>query len=161
MTLYYSLVYPIIIQNIIIWGGVPEANLRNIKIAMNKILRYILRVEYDDNGVPLMATSEMYKTLKLLKFDDIYRYFLLKFIHDAFYRKTEIFREYYAPLLPSHSYGTRGIRINLPSIRLEVEKQSTVFQSCKLFNELPCDILEPRSIGVLKAKYRCYAISRY
>ena len=85
ITLYYSLVYPIIIQNIIIWGGIPQANLVSIKTTLNKILRNILKVEYDENNIPLMPTGEMYKTLNLLKFDDVYKYFLLKFIHDVFY----------------------------------------------------------------------------
>ena len=161
ITLYYSLVYPIIIQNIIIWGGIPEANLRNIKTTLNKILRNILRVEYDENNIPLISTSEMYKTLKFLKFEDVYRYFLLKFIHDVFYRQTEFFNEYFAPLLPSHSYGTRGVRINLPSVRLEIGKQSTLFQTCKLVNELPTELLEPQADGTLKKKYKSMVISQY
>ena len=91
VTLYYSLVFPILIQNIIIWGGIPEANLRGIKTTLNKILRHILKVKYDENNIPLMPTSEMYKTLNLLKFDDVYKYFLLKFIHDVFYRQSDFF----------------------------------------------------------------------
>ena len=88
ITLYYSLVYPVLIQNIIIWGGIPEANLRGIKIALNKILRNILKVKHDENNIPLMSTGEMYKMLNLLKFNDVYRYFLLRFIHDIFHKRT-------------------------------------------------------------------------
>ena len=103
----------------------------------------------------------MYKTLKFLKFEDVYKYFLLKFIHDIFYRQTEFFNEYFAPLLPSHSYGTRGVRINLPSVRLEIGKQSTLFQTCKLVNELPTDLLESQADGTLKKKYKIMVISQY
>ena len=161
VTLYYSLVFPILIQNIIIWGGIPEANLRGIKTTLNKILRHILKVKYDENNIPLMPTSEMYKTLNLLKFDDVYKYFLLKFIHDVFYRQSDFFNEYYAPLLPSHSYSTRRVRMNLPSVRLEIEKQSTLFQTCKLLNELPPELLEPQSKGTLKSKFKCMVIAQY
>ena len=79
LTIYYSLVYSVISQSVVIWGGAPEANVRNIKITINKILRAILKIEHDENNIPLVPTNEMYKTLNLLKFDDIYKYFLLKF----------------------------------------------------------------------------------
>ena len=41
-SLYYSLAYPFIIQNIIIWGGLNQVNSSRIQVAMNKILRNIL-----------------------------------------------------------------------------------------------------------------------
>ena len=39
ITLFYSLVYPTIINNLIIWGGISQSHTVNIKVAMNKILR--------------------------------------------------------------------------------------------------------------------------
>ena len=80
LTIYYSLVYPVVSQSIIIWGGVPVANIRNIKTTMNKILRSILKVKHDENNIPLMQTNEMYKSLNLLKYENIYEYILLKFL---------------------------------------------------------------------------------
>ena len=161
LTLYYSLVYPIITQNIIIWGGVRAANLNNIKTMINNILRCILKVEYDEHNVPLMSANKMYKSLNLLKFEDVYKYFLLKFLHYSMYTNTDFFNKYYLPLLPAHSYGTRGIKINLPSVRLEVEKQFALFQSCKLVNELPGNFLEPQSEHLLKSKYKKLILSGY
>ena len=78
-----------------------------------------------------------------------------------FYRQAYFFNEYYSPLLPSHSYGTRGVRISLPSVRLEIEKQSTLFQTCKLLNELPTELLEPQSTRTLKKIYKHIVISQY
>ena len=161
LTIYYSLVYPVVSQSIIIWGGVPVANIRNIKTTMNKILRSILKVKHDENNIPLMQTNEMYKSLNLLKYENIYEYFLLNFAHLVLYGSNDLFEEYLMPLLPHHQYNTRNIRINLPVIRLQVEKQSTVFQVCKLINELPEHLIVPQSRLSLKRKYREYAISRY
>ena len=161
LTLYNSLVYPVIIQSVIIWGGVRENNLRNIKIGLNKILRHILRVKCDENNVPLMSTNEMYKSLHLLKFDDIYKFFLLKFIHYAFYQNCDIFRKYFSHLLPAHNYRTRGSTIHLPLVRIEVEKQATIFQCCKVINEVPDYLLEPQSPGVLRRRYKNWVISEY
>ena len=161
LTLYHSLVYPIITQNIIIWGGIRGNNLKNIKTMINNILRCILNIYFDQHNLPLMSVNDMYKSLNLLKFEDVYRYFLLKFLHLSFYKSSDLFNKYYLPLLPTHSYGTRGTKINLPSVRLEVEKQFVIFQSCRLVNELPSGLLEPQSDCSLKTKYRKFILSGY
>ena len=161
LTIYQSLVYPLITQNILIWGGISTANLKNIKTMMNNILRCILRVERDHNNIPMVSVNEMYGSLNLLQIEDIYRYTLLKFLHLVLYKNFVIFNEYYIPLLPSHRYTTRNKRINLPVVRLEVERHFALFQSCKLMNELPEELLEPQSDHTLKVKYKRFAMSRY
>ena len=161
LTIYHSLVYLILTQSILIWGGISAANVNNIKIMLNNILRCILKVGRDENNIPRMSVNDMYKSLKLLKFDDIYKFHLLKFLHLALYRNHELFNKYYLPLLPTHSYDTRNRRINLPVVRLEIEKQFALFQSCKLLNELPDDLLLPLSNYSIKVKYRHLALSNY
>ena len=127
--LFHSLVYPTLIQSIIIWGGIYPSNLINIKISINKILRQVLKVKYSVQNIPLTPTIDMYKFLNVLTFDDIHKFFLLKFIHDIFYNNTTIFYKYFTPLLPTHNYGTRGIKINLPYARLDVVKHGTLSKS--------------------------------
>ena len=108
-----------------------------------------------------MPINEMYKRLKLLKLSDIYRYYLLRFIHYAMYDNTSLFLKHFAPLLPCHSYSTRHKRINLPCVRLEIEKNSVIFQCCKLLNDLPCNLLEPQSDRSLKIEFKNMCISNY
>ena len=36
-------------------------------------------------------------------------------------------------------------RLRIPNVRLEIERQSTIFQACKLFNELPPYLINPMS----------------
>ena len=124
-TLYYSLTYPALTYHVVIWGGISPSHTVNIKIIMNKILRIILRVRYDDNHIPLVRTNTMYRDLKIFQFNDIYRYFLLKFVHYCFYKNLNFYHKYFVPLLPCHSYSTRNVRILQPQIRLNIEKQST------------------------------------
>ena len=118
-------------------------------------------VKHDENYIPLMQTIEIYKYLNLLKYENIYEYFLLSFAHLILYGSDDLFEKYLMPLLPHHQYNTRNIRINLPVIRLQVEKQVTIFQACKLINELPEHLIVPQSKLSLKRKYKEYAISRY
>ena len=161
ITIFNSLIYPVLIQNIIIWGGTTENHLIPIKIKLNNILRIILNVQYNENNIPLMSTNEMYKRLNILKLNDIYKYYLLRFIHYAMYNNLSLFLTHFAPLLPSHSYNTRQKRINLPNVRLEIEKNSVVFQCCKLLNDMPCNLLEPQSNRSLKLKFKNMCISHY
>ena len=67
LKIYNSLFYPYLVQSIIIWGGVASNKLLPIQVIMNKTLRYILNVQFDNNYRPLMRTDDMYKKLNLLK----------------------------------------------------------------------------------------------
>ena len=161
MSIFFSLVYPVIIQDVIIWGSVSNCHVTNIKIAINKILRHILRVSFNENRIPLMPTSDMYRILGILKFEDVHKYFILRFIHTCFYENTRLFEEYFSHLLPDHNYETRNKRINLPAARLDIEKQATIFQCCKLINDIDECFLFPQSKQILKNGFRRHCLSKY
>ena len=126
LIIYNSLVASAVTQHIIIWGGIAAVHVNKIEVLMNKILRCILDVRFEDY-LPLIHTTDMYKTLNILKYHDIYELNLLKFIHSISYFNHDFFFRYYYPLLPSHNYETRGVRISLPSTRLDIEKQLHCF----------------------------------
>ena len=162
LKLYYSFFYPYLVQNIIIWGGVSGNKLKPIQVSMNKALRSILSISYDAMHRPLMNTNLMYKELKLLKFSEIYDYFLLKFIHFCIYEGGfNFFQRYFSSLLPNHNYETRNIHINFPVIKLELEKSMPIYNFVSLFNRIPNELLLPQSKLTLKRKYRKYALERY
>ena len=93
MNIFYSIVYPILIQNIVIWGGTYQSYLVKISTNLNTILRLILKVSFNEDFRSTIRTNYVYIELNVLKFNDIYRYFLLKFIHFYMYRRTDIFIE--------------------------------------------------------------------
>ena len=99
--------------------------------------------------------------MRLLKFEDLYQFDLLKFLHYMLYVNHDLFDKYFSPLLPNHSYSTRNTRINFPGIRLRVERNFTVFRICKLMNEIPEEFLEQQSKNSLKNKFNNYKIDRY
>ena len=110
---------------------------------------------------PPVPTSSMYKELSLLKFEDIHKYFLLKFLHFIIYKKPEIFAEDFACYLPNTDYQIRNSRINLPPTRRDEVKGFTVFQCCKLMREISSDLIEPQSAYSLNRKFKLATISRY
>ena len=121
---------------------------------MNRILRCILGVRFDEFFQPSIPTNNMYKMLNVLKCKALYNLSLLKFLHFILYKRPELFEFYFSHLLPDHSYATRNIKIRLPITRLEMEKRSTVFRCCVLINEIHDRFILPQSMITLKKNFK-------
>ena len=129
---------------------------------MNKILRCILKVRIGDDYRPLISTNEMYKSLGLLKFKDVHRLYLLKFWHYCWYKNPHFALKYLTDNLPSHNYSTRNnIQIYYPEVRIDKEKQSTIYQICELANNIDPQLLQPLSEHSLKNIFKNSCIRNY
>ena len=73
-TLYYSLVYPYLVYCISVWGSTYTTNLKRIFLLQKKVLRIISKSSFDAHTDPL------FMQFKILKFDDIYKFQILKFM---------------------------------------------------------------------------------
>ena len=152
--IYYSLVYPVLIQNVIVWGGLNEFHSNRIGVAQNKILRIILKVKTDEYHIPQVSVNDMYRQLGFLKFKDVYRLFILKFVHFILYERFDVFIKYFRNFLPLNNHCTRNNRINLPLIRTNIEKKFTIYQTCLLMRQLPENFIVPQAPGILKKKFK-------
>ena len=161
LTIYNSLVSSTLNNNIIIWGGALNVHVNQVHVLINRILRSIMHVRHDHNNIPMIRTSIMYKKLNILKFEDLYKLFLLKFLRYALYENHDIFESHFAQFIPVHDYRTRSLRINLPPIRLEIERRFTVYQVCKLYNEINNSFLEPQSKKTLTKNFKKFCINTY
>lgn len=161
LTIYFSLAYPLIIESIIIWGGASNTNLKKILTIQNKLLRVILSVKYDHNNIPMMPSNEMYKQLGILKFPDVYDYFLFKFIHWCYNESNVLYIKYFSSLVPDHRYNVRAVKLNYPPTRLEINRQSTIFQCVRVFNELPENFELSMSSFKLKMDFKNFKLSSY
>ena len=131
---------------------------------MNKILRAILKVRFNENHQPLMEINEMYKDLNVLKFDDVYCYFLIAFISkNVINKNTDIYNQYFYVLMPNHAHETRHyLSFNIPSVRLEIEKSFVIYQTVKLINELKNNFdIDQLSKFSFKKKYLKFCIDNY
>ena len=160
-TLFYSLSLSKLSNTLLIWGGVPFNSKKRVVTLINKTLRTIFRVRYDENHIPLTRTNVLYKQSKILKLDDMYKFQLLKFMNRALFHDERLFNSAFASLVPQHSHNTRGMRFNLPPVRLEIERNGTVFNCVKYFNELPDDFKIDCSKFVLKTKFRDFILTQY
>ena len=135
VNLYYSLVQSVVYQNIIIWGASPLTVIQPLNVKINNILRIILNVKRI-NYIPNMSTSIMYKELKILKLNDLYKFNILKFIHRTFHNDNgHLIDTYFSDLLINRENARRQ-RLRIPDVRLDIERQFTIFQACTIVRYL-------------------------
>lgn len=160
MLIFYSLGYSILIQSIIIYGKTHSYILQPLIVILNNILRIILKVRRDENFIPQMSVNSMYFNLELLQFPDIYCYFLMKFFRNAILNES-LYHRYFSEYLPDHGYQTRNNRFNLPAIRLEIERNSTIFQAINHYNNLPEPLIQTMSDHTFKISYKQFILNQY
>ena len=155
LSIFYALVYPHLTNNVIVWGGGPPSRLNRVKVALNKVLRTILKVKYDSNHVPLMQTAAMYNSLNILSFENLYKFCIGVFSYSVLYgNNSNLFDAIFAPNLANHHYATRNAQFNIPRIRLDIERHGTIYNCIKVMNDLPSEMLFPMSLNIFKKKLK-------
>ena len=101
-----------------------------------------------------------YHSLNILDLNNIYIFQMLKFIHKVFFFDKESFNYYFFNLIIEREDCSRRPRMRLPVAILEIGRWSTIFQSCKIYNELPSNLLTPMSKYLLKKKFYEYAMKK-
>ena len=161
ISIHFSLAYSVVSYNISIWGCTSQQNENKLSIELNKILRIILKVNFNENRIPQMPVNAMYKELQILQFKDIYKYSILKFLHYIMYDNFNIFNENFSDLLPTNVHNTRKGRINLSNVRTDVERNFLIFQICSLMREVPSYLLSPQSKVTLKRNFKNLTFANY
>ena len=119
--LYYSFVYPHIKYGILAWGGTANFLINKLQIAQNRIIRNINFKSIKD----CIKMNNFYKSMELLKINDIYKLEMAKFMHLYFNDKLpENFKNFLTSAKNLHSHSTRSInnqnyyleRVNLQGI---------------------------------------------
>ena len=122
----------------------------------------MINVKFNEHYVPSIYINDMYKQLNLLKLNDIYKYFCIKFLHTILYgTRTHLFNIHFLQLLPQHHYNTRGIKLNIPPIRLEIERTLPIYNCVTLINSIPDFLIQPQSSLTLKKNAKKYFLDKY
>ena len=79
------------------------------------------------NNVPVTKTNNIYLLLKIFKLYDIYSFFLITFHDWCCNIRIDMNAKIFVPLIPVQNYNVRINRLNYPTTRLNVHKQSTIF----------------------------------
>ena len=154
--LYLTLFYPYLTYCVLAWGKSQKTVLNPINILQKKAVRIITNSDYRAHTHPL------FKSLTILKLDDIYTYNSLIHIF-----KVLNLNKYPAQLneletsQPSHRYNLRHTQYMPPRSRIKKCDQDPLIQGIKNWNILPQELTTLPTLH--KFKYHCKSslLSRY
>ena len=147
LKLYYSLVYPNLIYCVAVWGGSFQCNVKPLEILQKRIVRIINGAGY------LSHTHSLFRKTKLLKFKEIYHYFLCIYM----YRNRQSYET-----IGSHMYSTRNhYNVRTRFQRLSVTQFSIHYNAPLLWNSLPIDLRNLSNILSFKKELKLHLLLRY
>ena len=131
------------------WGGALPTHLEPLVILQKRIIRIISGAEY------LAHTSPLFKSLKILKFQDIYRFRVAIY---AFKNKIELASRHSR----NHNYNTRNRANLLPDFeRLQTTQKSILCQAPNIWNSIPENLKQLPSVSLFKKHYKKYLLEVY
>ena len=144
---YFGFIFPYLSQNIIIWGKTYDCHLEPLIVLQKRMIRLITDSEY------LEHTNPLFYQLKLLKFNDIYKYFASIYMH-----KSLKLGKYQT----QHSLNTRN-RDLAQSVtqRLTQGQQSIAHMGPQTWNSLPVEIRRIDDLRIFKLRLKSYLINQY
>jgi len=148
VSLYYSLFYPYLIYCVLVWGNTNESLINMIITLQKRVLRLITSQGF------MAHTSPLFYRTGILKFKDIYRYFVGV---DMYLKQGSNSVEFL-----SHDYFTRN-RSNpiTPFHRLAQSQRSIDFQGPLIWNSIPIEIRASTNVDGFKGKLRKYLLDMY
>ena len=152
--IYMSLIYSYINYCNLIWGGAYKNNIDPLIKLQKKALRIV------NNSTYFEHTEPIFRSLKLLNIFKVYKFNCVLFAYKCI--KTDLFPQYKNRFVKNssiHSYPTRTNNLyRPPSIRLDLCKNSFLYQSIVLWNSLGEEIRKYNSIDMFKKKVKAQFI---
>ena len=144
---YYCFIYPFLTYNIIVWGSTFPSLLNKLIAQHKRTIRVLDDLSYNEH------TSESFRRLNLLKFDDIYKY------HASIY----MFKNINNPLFQSnHDLNTRNVHSLQPAFnRLSICQHSINYRGPHIWNSLPREIRGHLNLNSFKRALKRYFIDSY
>ena len=147
LNFYYSLIFPYLSQNIIIWGKAYGCHLEPLILLQKRMIRLIT------NSPFLEHTNPLFYRLKILKLEDIYTYFAGIYMHKSLKMgkyKTQ------------HSLNTRNRNLAQPVFQYFTRGQQSIsFMGPTTWNILPEDIRGIDSPSLFKSRLKRFLINQY
>lgn len=153
-TIYNTLVKPHIEYLTELWGTAPPTTLTTLQRAQNKLIKVLFHFNY------LTPTTKIYKETKILNIDHAYIYhtcilirkILLKDLHIqiSFTRKKQIQK---MKLRNANNLVLRPPRTNYG-------KKCILYEGANLYNKLPSDIKDAKSLSTFKRLLKQHLLTR-
>ena len=158
LCVYYSLVHTHLSYGIIIWGSTYKSHLEKLTSLQNKAIRAVGGAGWNESSSPL------YYKFKVLKFHDIYKYELAKFMHHV-QNKTlptpllKIFDDVKNDLNLNTRSRTQE-KLKVPFFKSSRTQKSVKYQGVSLWNSLSLN-LKKLSFQKFSIEYKSNLIQNY
>ena len=148
--LYFSLVQAHFDYGLLVYGGGNKCVTNPIRKNLKKAIRRMLFRKFND------PTEPLFKELNILDFASQHNLIIGKFMWQV--NNNEIPRNISQLFhVKNRIIGLENnIKYYIPSVNLIIVKNSVFFQGPKLWNEIPIDIRNKKSLASFKTLYRKY-----
>ena len=132
ITLYYSFVYPYLTYCNHIWGATYVSNLKKLITPQDRIIRVISNAIYRERADPL------HKTLGIMKFVDINKYLIARFMFRYCNNKLPaLFNSYFEYNSHYHNYNTQSAQhFHIPQIKTDIAKTGITYTGAIIWNAI-------------------------
>ena len=154
---YYSCVYSVITYCLCVWGGALLTSHRadRLSVLQGKILKNIFRGTRTNDSV--------FVEHEILKLQDVYKFYVGVYMYKVIVLEScPSLASNLSLRYPDHRYSTRSRNNLIPSFpRIEALRQNYIHQFSKIWNEIPNEIKQSRSLRSFKKSYKNHLLSNY
>ena len=183
--IYYCIVYSHLSYGVEAWGSACSTDLEKILILQKKAVRILTGNKYfqiyGEEAAPLPRSEPLFKTLEILKFDDIFKVNIAKFVYTTLARESpSVFWEWftYSHLIHNHatSSSTQVNRTNFFDVGTVVQTKCLFTKRSHLvnyggkmiqvygpilWNSLPKEIHDSSSLPTFRNNIKKYFLDQY
>ena len=158
LKVYYSLVSSHLCYALTAWGRAGVTALHPLKVLQNRAIRFISRAPR------FRRLDNDYINLRLLKFDDMHKHAVSKFMHQYYHGKLpDYFSNFFGTTQPNHEYNLRrNANENFRPVdcRKASMERSIRYIGPKLWENIPMDI-KTASVHKFKKDYKNFLLAKY
>ena len=148
-SVYYACIFPHLLLHVTIWAGTARTHIKHVQIAQNKIIRTINNADYQ-------ATSDIYDRLNINNISEIYRFQCLIFMYNWLKcNKYSFLHDIHDEVTRPPMRVTRhSLNLRLPFPRLNIHKQTVIYNGLKYWNGLDQSIKDAPSLMSFKKRLK-------
>ncbi len=155
--LYHAYIYSKIQYGIEVYGKASATTIKKVQIHQNRALKILFSKDY------YTPTKLLYKELKVLLIQEIYKLSILKFVYkQQNYLLPEIFYDYFTQNHKIHKHNTRQSDVlHIKQTSNQKGKNTTKYQGAVLWNSLPTKLIQAETTKNFSKILKQYLSSFY
>ena len=149
--IYYSLAYSHMIYGVSIWGGTYSKYLHRLIIIQKRLIRTMSNVDRRHH------TAELFRDLKCLKFNNIYRYFISLLAYKCI--RHNYVEGVCNPVAHQHRTRFAAFNMTLPWAPTNLTQMSVMYNTPKIWNSLPVELKNLLTLNSFKYNLKKYLLN--